>query len=390
MQSAKTPMGHFELLAAHYADQTLGANQARAKNEKVVARIGNTVPVELILAAGFMPVLIAADRSRPAPIAAKYIDEIVQPETHALFEAATLGEFDDFELVVLSRAHDKLFYYLKEMYRQGALPNMAPLHIFDLMQSRRDAVRRYNEDRLRSLRLRLERAAGAAISDDALREAIVLCNRARTLQRSLLELRWKGNVDGVAAMQAIGAGYFMTPALYAEALDGYLAKLKRAKDAANRPRLLLATSEPLSHPTLHEVIEQAGGRIVAEDDWWGARAPGGDVDVNLPPMEALLQKYCFDTATAQLYPVEERLGWFEKAARCEDVDGVIFYIPPSDHQYGWDYPRLRSQLEEHKKPFLLIRKDVTTPAGRAYLAEAASVFLGPLQGQHADSAGALQ
>ncbi|MES1203261.1 MAG: 2-hydroxyacyl-CoA dehydratase family protein, partial [Pseudomonadota bacterium] len=142
----------------------------------------------------------------------------------------------------------------------------------------------------------------------------------------------------------------------------------------------LATAEPLTHTTLHEAVESAGGRIVAEDDWWGARAPGGDVSLDLPPMEALLAKYCLDTATADSYPVEDRLAWFEQAAQRSDVDGVIFYIPPSDLRYGWDYPRLRASLQEQEKPFLLIREDTNTSTGRAHLAEQAANFIRQVRG----------
>ncbi|HWA20813.1 MAG TPA: 2-hydroxyacyl-CoA dehydratase family protein [Caulobacterales bacterium] len=379
--------GHFAKLKAHYTDRARAMKQARAQGGRIVARVGSAVPAELILAAGFMPVLVAADRSRAAPTAAKYIDDVVPPETHALFEAAAQGDFDEVELLVLSRVYDKLYFYLKEIYRQGLLPGLPPLHMFDLMQNRRAALTRYNEDRLLDLRLRLERAAGAPISDAALREAIVLCNRARAAQRALLDLRWQGHIDGEAAMQAIGAGYFMHPADYAEALEGYLAQLHAGKGAA-RPRLLLATAEPLTHTTLHEAVERAGGRIVAEDDWWGARAPGGDVSLDLPPMEALLAKYCFDTATADSYPVEDRLAWFEEAAQRSDVDGVIFYIPPSDLQYGWDYPRLRARLQEQAKPFLLIRQDASTSSGRVHLAEEAANFIGQIRGSRVDKAGA--
>jgi hypothetical protein len=45
------------------------------------------------------------------------------------------------------------------------------------------------------------------------------------------------------------------------------------------------------------------------------------------------------------------------------LDGVVFYLPPSDHQLGWDYPRLNTWLASHGKSTLLVRADVTTPTG---------------------------
>ena len=127
-------------LRKHYEDRLLAAREAHARGERVVGRIGNTVPVELILAAGFTPVLISADRLRPTPTAEKYMDDVIPPETKALFQAAVDGDFEFLELLVLSRPYDKLFYYLKEIYRLGRATRMPPLHMFDLMQSQRPAA----------------------------------------------------------------------------------------------------------------------------------------------------------------------------------------------------------------------------------------------------------
>ena len=69
-------------------------------------------------------------------------------------------------------------------------------------------------------------------------------------------------------------------------------------------------SEPLSHLHLHAALEAAGALVVAEDDWWGARAPGADVALTEPPLEACCRKYWLDTPTANVYPAEAREAWF--------------------------------------------------------------------------------
>ena len=73
-------------------------------------------------AADRAPVMIAADRSRATPTAGLYIDDVVPPEIHALFESASAGDWEGSHLVVIPRAYDKLYYYLKEIYRRGDLP----------------------------------------------------------------------------------------------------------------------------------------------------------------------------------------------------------------------------------------------------------------------------
>ncbi|MEO6340950.1 MAG: 2-hydroxyacyl-CoA dehydratase family protein [Caulobacteraceae bacterium] len=347
-------------LQRHYRDPLLAARTAHGQGQGVVGLVGVTIPVELVLATGRLPVLITPNMGAPTPTADIYIEPVVPPETRALFEDALAGTFEFLDLLVLSRTDDKLYYYLKEMVRLGRAPKAPRLHMFDLMPSQREAVRKYNRDNFDDLIAELERVTGREITDAALREAITLTNRRRALQRRLMEVRSASRVAGSDAMQAIGAGYFMPPAAYADALEAYLGELDAGPSpAAQSPRLLVATSEPLSYLDLHTRIEAAGGFIVAEDDSWGARAPGGDIPLDRAPREAVFNKYWQDTAHGGVYPAEAREAWFKAQAARDDVDGVVFYVPPSDHQFGWDYPRLAAHVAGLGKPSVLLRQDAT-------------------------------
>jgi benzoyl-CoA reductase/2-hydroxyglutaryl-CoA dehydratase subunit BcrC/BadD/HgdB len=140
------------------------------------------------------------------------------------------------------------------------------------------------------------------------------------------------------------------------------------------------TSEPLSHLALHEALEEAGALVVAEDDWWGSRAPGDDVPLAGSAKEAIFRKYWLDVATAGVYPAEAREAWLRDNALRREVDGVVFYLPPSDHQLGWDYPRLKGWLDAHEKPSLLLRHDAADPTGAAAIRAEAATFVEGLRG----------
>jgi benzoyl-CoA reductase/2-hydroxyglutaryl-CoA dehydratase subunit BcrC/BadD/HgdB len=341
----------------------------------VIGVVGNTVPRELILACGRRPILIAADTGRSTPNADLYMEQIISPETKSLFDDAVTGNFAFLDLLILSRPYAQIYYYLKEVYRLGRGPLFPALHMYDLMQSQRDAVRSYNWGRTQALIERLERLTGEEITETRLRSAIAVTNRNRGLQRRLLEHRWQGDVSGVEAMQALGAGYFMPPQDYFRALNSYLDDLERDPDLVERPRLLIVTSEPLSHTRLHEALESAGALVVAEDDWWGSRAPGADVPLADSAREAIVQKYWLDTASAGVYPAQARESWLREHALRPDLDGVVFYLPPSDHQLGWDYPRLKAWLDGHGRPSLLLRSDAIQPEGFASIHAAAETFV---------------
>jgi benzoyl-CoA reductase/2-hydroxyglutaryl-CoA dehydratase subunit BcrC/BadD/HgdB len=337
--------------------------------------VGNTVPSEIILASGQLPVPIAAEMGAPTPIADTYMEPVIPPETRSLFDIAVNGQFESFDLLVLSRPYAHLYYYLKEVFRLGRAPKLPPLYMYDLMQSQREAVRAYNWGQTRALLERIERVTSAPITDAQLRAATALTNRVRSLQRELLARRWRTELSGVAALQVIGAGYFMPAEHYAETLATFLAELRPDPQLDHRSKLLVLPSEPLSHVHLHQALEAAGALVVAEDDAWGARAPGADIPLTGSALEGIFLKYWLDTPTANVYPGEAREAWFRSNAQRDAVDGVVFYLPPSDHQLGWDYPRLKAFVEAQGKPTLLIREDAAQPAGRAAITDQVRAWL---------------
>lgn len=364
----------FERLARAYAERLGPARAVAAQGEKVVGLVGAAIPRELVLASGRTPVLVTADLARPIPTAEHYIDPVVAPEIQALFDAAVAGEFEFLDLLVISRPYAQLYYYLKEIYRLGRAPKLPPLAIYDLIQSRREAVRAYNLGRTRALAERLGRDAPRTIDDASLGAAIAAENAVRARQRELQDLRWQGRVSGSEALQALGAGWFVSPKDYAAALEAWLGELQRAP-ARSGTRVVVSTAEPFTHAGLHEALEGAGMLVVAEDDAFGARAAGEDVGTAGDLLEAITEKVWLDVATPAVNPYEDREAWFRAQAARPDVEAVVFYVPPSDRQFGWDLPRLARFVAGLGKPALLVRQDAADPAGRAAISAKAAEFL---------------
>ena len=67
------------------------------------------------------------------------------------------------------------------------------------------------------------------------------------------------------------------------------------------PRILIKGS-PLDSPDFCAAIEAHGAIVVAEDDWWGSRAAGRDIDATIDPMRAIFEKYYFDAPSPRVFP----------------------------------------------------------------------------------------
>ena len=146
-QNSASLQNLFEHFANVYHNRELAAQKAHQLGRKIIGRTSHDIPVEPLLAAGFFPVLITADLSRATPFADLYVDPELPGETRILFESISTGDQAFLDLLILARAQDKLYYFLKEIYRLGRAPHMPPLLMLDLMPSQRDSVLAYNRNR---------------------------------------------------------------------------------------------------------------------------------------------------------------------------------------------------------------------------------------------------
>jgi benzoyl-CoA reductase/2-hydroxyglutaryl-CoA dehydratase subunit BcrC/BadD/HgdB len=116
---------------------------------------------------------------------------------------------------------------------------------------------------------------------------------------------------------------------------------------------------PMNDASLHRLVEEAGGYVVAEDDWRGSRAAGDtDVCMNRDPVTAIFEKYFYDETSPRVHSCQDRDAWFRREIERGQVDGVLFYVPLEDDVLGWDYPGQLAYLESRSIPSLVVRENV--------------------------------
>lgn len=314
----------------------------------------NTVPWELLRAAGLQPVLLSPRRPH-TPLADRYMEDVFSARMKAIFDFLISPESVLLSAVVIPRTSEqehKLYLYLREVVRQGTERAPEPI-LYNLLHARSPEAEAYGLQRTRELKMQLERLTGRAIDPEALSTAIAEGNAARHAIRGLLQQREcpAPRLRGSEALALIGAWYFMDRTEYARLAQEALREIQM-RPPLQGPRLLVKGS-PLDEPDFCEAIESHGAIVVAEDDWWGSRAPGQDIDPTIDPMRAIFEKYYFDAPSPRVFPAEIADAWFHRKA-CE-VDGVIFHLPPEDDVIGWDYPRLRDSLDKRAIPHLMLR-----------------------------------
>ena len=312
----------------------------------VAGMTSNTVPWELLRAAGYFPVMLNPS-GEPTPVADRFMEDgVFSARIRGIFDGITSGAWPFLKMVVIPRTSEqehKCFLYLREMGRQGLSKGLPELYLYNLLHTRSAEAEQYGLERTREFSTYLQ-------ADD-LATAIEESNRACRAIRKLLAFREgaEPRLSGTEALALIGAVYFMDRAEYAQLADEAAADFSRHTPLRG-PRVLIKGS-PLHHTGLHRAIESHGAVVIAEDDWWGSRALTQEIAEHDDLVRAIFRAYYREAPS----PREASNEWF--LARSATVDGVVFYLPQEDDVLGWDYPGLREALDQRGTPSLLLRED---------------------------------
>jgi benzoyl-CoA reductase/2-hydroxyglutaryl-CoA dehydratase subunit BcrC/BadD/HgdB len=302
--------------------------------------------------------MLRAD-GRATPAADEYMEaNVFHRRIRQIFDSVVSGAWDFLRAILLPRTSEqeyKLFLYSREVARERTREGMPRVYLYDLLHTRSPESREYGLERTYELKKQLEEITGQPIGADALREAVVESNAARAAVRRLLRLRHDGpRLSGTEALRLIGPFWFMSRAEFATLA------LEAAEDLERRERLpgvrLLVKGAPLDGVGLHSALETRGAVVIAEDDWWGARSVGVDIDASADVLTAIFEHYYLEAPSPRVFPPEDADRWFQSRVT-NGVDGVVFYLPPEDYVAGWDYPRQKQFLDGLGISSLAVRED---------------------------------
>jgi benzoyl-CoA reductase/2-hydroxyglutaryl-CoA dehydratase subunit BcrC/BadD/HgdB len=348
-----------ERLTWHYENPAAEAMVSAGSGMAVVGITSNTVPWELIQAAGAFPCVLNSGDAHHPDIANFMEEGVFEKRIRAIFGAAISGGLEHLSLLIISRTSEqeyKLYLYLREVARQDPRRRVPHVYLYDMLHTRSAESYSYGLERTLRLKERLEALTRRPINKDALSQAIKESNSARRVIRNLLSLRKpEPRVSGTEALALIGSSFFINKDEYARLAEEAVKVIEHRNPLAGKRVLIEGAS--LNHRGLHSALEKHGAVAVAEDDWWGSRSSGEDIsDGSSDLMRAIFEKYYLDTPSPRLFPFEIADEWFQQAS-VDGIDGVVFYLPPEDCVAGWDYPRRCRYLDDRGIPHMLLRED---------------------------------
>ena len=337
----------------------------KEQGKKVVGMFCSFVPVELVYAAGALPIGLCAFTDEPIPAAENNLPKNLCPLIKASYGFAltdTCPYFYFSDLVVGETTCDgkkKMFELLDEI---------KPTYVMQLPHSRDADALAFWKGQIIAFKEKLEATFGVTITEEAIREAIRQKNRERIVMRNYLEL---GKLNPVAMTgyemgTRVDAGSFsfdlnqrcdVIEARTAEVIAEWEATKKGTK--SSRPRLLVTGCPNAGvREKIIRAVEELGGDVVAFDTCNGIREKVELVDENNPDVfEALAIKY-LNINCSVMSPNESRREYMGKMIDEYQVDGVIEIILHSCHTFDVESFYIKRYVKEVKGlPYLGIDTD---------------------------------
>jgi benzoyl-CoA reductase/2-hydroxyglutaryl-CoA dehydratase subunit BcrC/BadD/HgdB len=212
----------------------------------------------------------------------------------------------------------------------------------------------------------LSAALAVDIGPDRLSDAAALYNRLRRGLRRLYALKehHPAALSGRDLNTVIKAAMVMDRREAAERIERLAAHLEQETPAAESPSKRLVLSGGLcSLPDIYQVIEEAGGAVVWDDLCTGARSLEGELPLTGDTIAAIAGRYLERVVCpAKHAGLTGRGDALLETVRRVGADGVVFVFLKFCDPHGFDYPYLKSMLDEAGIPSMLFEIEDRLPA----------------------------
>lgn len=328
-------MPAMEQISSHLRDRTAQLRQLKEKGVKIVGYfVGDYVPEELIYASGAVPICLChGGDPMPANAALSVTTRFLCPFARAQYGERLLGEQAYYQLIDmlvvpitcqhLRRAGDLWEYFTDvKVFRLG-IP-----HEYDS----EDGLN-YYLDMLRGLKSSLEEFTGKPITDEKIREAIDLYNQMRGLFKKISLTREEPDptISTLDFIKLNHASLYADPRFMVDALDSLYQEIRDKQEESavpDAPRLLLVSPNiAFGDYKILELVNEAGGMIVAEEVCEGVRFYWGNVASNGDLVEALAKRYLRERLPCAFMrnSARRRLEFIAGLAKEFNVAGIIWY-----------------------------------------------------------------
>ncbi|NLT24376.1 MAG: 2-hydroxyacyl-CoA dehydratase [Syntrophorhabdus sp.] len=345
------------------------ARELKASGKKVIGYLTALGPVEIMTAAGVVPIRLKGNVSEAISKGDAYMESIVCPFVRNVFDAAVKGKYDFLDGMVLphqcdsiDRTNETWSYTLKLPY----------WHFLNVPHVTDDPSITFMKEILRIFITTLEKFTGTKITDEAIANAVKAHNENRRLMRELYDLR-KSNpplISGVEMMKVLVAAMSLPVDESSALIKAVTEEVKERKPAGDaKGKRIMIIGDQIDDIAVIDAIESTGACLVMDDLSLGAKMYWQDVDATADPVQGIAERYLRKlkipttfVGSADTYEgiLEERFGHMKKYVNEFKVDGAILFIYKYCDPYGFEVPAIKSYIEAAGVPVLYLEDEYST------------------------------
>jgi benzoyl-CoA reductase subunit C len=350
-----------------YKDYGARARELKAQGQGVMLYLCSLVPVELIAAAGFIPLRIRGSVHEPITKGDTQMETIACPFMRSCFDLSVKGAYDFADGIIIPHACDSITRTYSVWRYSLGLPYS---HFINLPHTVRGASMEFFQHELQTFRKSLERFAGKEITDEVLAEAIDAYNQNRDKAKAFYELR-KGNpplVTGTEILKILTVGMSLPVHEANDLFDEVLEELaKRTHSPVDKAPRILVDGACVDNIDFIKLIEDSGANVVADSLCIGTRDYWPRAETGMDPIKSLAHRYLDKVNCPRTYrekaggpyedDLEARFGDIGSLVKAFAVDGVILYVYKYCDPFGFEVPAREAYLDQLGVPTLYLEDE---------------------------------
>lgn len=334
----------------------------KQEGKKVIGVLPYFAPVELVVAAGMVPMGIWGSNKKTIAMAKEYCATFYCTIAQLALEMLLDGTLDQLDGIITPTICDTL-RPMSQNFRvamEGKLPCIFLAH----PQNRKPAFGlQFTVDQYMHVKSELEKISGNTITDEALRDAIKVMNRSRKARREFVKLAGQ-HPEAISAVErsaVLRSAWFMEPAVHAEKLEELNAELAKLPASNWKGKKIVTSGIICDNPKLLQIFDDNNIAIAADDVAQETRAFRVDASEEGDPMMALAQQFADQDYDVLLYDEHSnknrRADFVVQLVKESGAQGLVLFMQQFCDPEEMEYPYLKKALDDAGIPHVKLGVD---------------------------------
>ena len=334
----------------------------KQEGKKVIGVLPYFAPVELVVAAGMVPMGIWGSNKKTIAMAKEYCATFYCTIAQLALEMLLDGTLDQLDGIITPTICDTL-RPMSQNFRvamEGKLPCIFLAH----PQNRKPAFGlQFTVDQYMHVKSELEKISGNTITDEALRDAIKVMNRSRKARREFVKLAGQ-HPEAISAVErsaVLRSAWFMEPAVHAEKLEELNAELAKLPASNWKGKKIVTSGIICDNPKLLQIFDDNNIAIAADDVAQETRAFRVDASEEGDPMMALAQQFADQDYDVLLYDEysnkNRRADFVVQLVKESGAQGLVLFMQQFCDPEEMEYPYLKKALDDAGIPHIKLGVD---------------------------------